>query len=377
MNKRRIPVAKPALNGNERRYVLDCMDTTWISTRGAYVERFENAFAAATGSRHAVSCANGSAALHLCLLALGIGPGDEVIVPTLTFVATANAVTYTGAKPVFVDVDANHWCLDLQAVKAKLTSRTKAIIPVHLYGHLADMDAIMTLAGEYKLAVVEDAAQAHGASCNGRKTGTLGHIAAFSFFANKTLTCGQGGMVTTADAQLAERVRHIANVGLTPDREYWHDMVGFNYRITNLEAAIGLAQTERFDYHLAQRHRVVSRYRKRLADIAGLHLQEIRQGVISGNWMVNVLLSGANTQIIRICRAHLDAQGIETRTGFPPVHRMPPYAGDGTTELPVAERISRESLTLPTYADLGDNDIDFICTQLQVFLRKNQLNTVW
>ena len=263
-DRHHIPVAAPALDGNEKAYVLDCLESTWISSTGKYLDRFEADFAEFCGVRHAVACSNGTTALHLALVALGVGPGDEVIVPTLTFVATANTVTYCGARPVFVDIDAETWYIDPAAIEAKITPRTKGIIAVHLFGHPADMKAIGTVASRHGLWVMEDAAQAHGAEIGGRRTGSLGDIATFSFFGNKIITTGEGGMVTTSDDDLAKRMRLLRTHGMDPDRRYWHPVIGYNYRMTNVTAAIGVAQLERVQWQLARRQELAGWYRDAL-----------------------------------------------------------------------------------------------------------------
>ena len=242
MTKTFIPVAAPSLEGNEKKYVMDCLESTWISSTGEYVDRFEGAFAEFCGVKHAVSCSNGTTALHLTLLALGVGPGDEVIVPTLTFVATANSVVYCGGRPVFVDVQADTWNIDPALIEAKITSRTKGIIVVHLFGLSVDMDPVLSLARRRGLFVIEDAAQAHGAEYKKKRVGSLADVATFSFFGNKIITTGEGGMVVTDDASIANKVELLKNHGMDPNRRYWHPIIGYNYRMTNVAAAIGLAQ---------------------------------------------------------------------------------------------------------------------------------------
>ncbi|HEX5576551.1 MAG TPA: DegT/DnrJ/EryC1/StrS aminotransferase family protein, partial [Gemmatimonadales bacterium] len=234
MTSRFIPVAAPMLVGNEKAYVLDCLDSSWISSAGQYVSRFEAAFADFCGVKHAVACCNGTAALHVALSALGVGPGDEVIVPTLTFVATANAVIQCGARPVFVDSEPETWNIDPALIEAKITPRTKGIIVVHLYGHPAEMESIVSTARRHGLFVVEDAAEAHGAEHNGRRVGSLGDVGIFSFFGNKIITTGEGGMVTTSDDTLAARVRQLKAQGIDPNRRYWYPVIGYNYRMTNV-----------------------------------------------------------------------------------------------------------------------------------------------
>ena len=252
-----IPVAAPALIGNEKAYVLDCLESSWISSNGAYIERFETVFADFIGTRHALSCCNGTVALHLALLALDVRPGDEVIVPSLTYVASANAVMYCGAKPVLVDSEPETWNLDPARIEELINPRTRGIIVVHLYGHPANMDPILEIARRRHLFVVEDAAEAHGATYRGQKVGTLGDLATFSFYGNKVITTGEGGMVCTNNEVLARKVRQLKGQGQDPRRRYWFPIVGYNYRMTNIEAAIGLAQLERIEVA----HRPTSRDR--------------------------------------------------------------------------------------------------------------------
>jgi perosamine synthetase len=248
-----IPVAAPMLAGNEKKYVMDCLDSNWISSRGTYIERFENAFADFCGARHALSCTNGTTALHLALLALGVGAGDEVIVPTLTFVATANAVTYCGARPVMIDAEPRTWNINPCLIEEKITPRTRGIIVVHLYGHPVDMDPVIEIARRHGLFVLEDAAEAHGAIYKGQVAGSIGDIATFSFFGNKVLSTGEGGMVVTNDPELASKIRLLKDQGMDPNRRYWYPVIGYNYRMTNVAAAIGLAQVEKADWHIQQR----------------------------------------------------------------------------------------------------------------------------
>ena len=278
MTKRFIPVAAPLLTGNEKAYVLDCIESSWISSCGKYVEKFERTFADFCGVRYAVSCSSGTAALHVALLALGVGPGDEVIVPTLTFVATANAVTYCGARPRFVDIEPDTWTLDPGLVEAKITARTKAILPVHLYGHVANMDAITEIARRHNLFVVEDAAEAHGAEFRGRRVGSLSDVAAFSFYGNKIISCGEGGMVVTDSEPLARYAAQLRGQGVDSKKRYWFPIIGYNYRMPNLTAAVGLAQLERIDCHLNRRREVASWYRDNLRDVPGIGWQAPKDG---------------------------------------------------------------------------------------------------
>jgi perosamine synthetase len=368
---RRIPVAAPALVGREKEYVLDALESGWISSNGPYIERFESAFARFCNVRHAVSCCNGTAALHAALLALGVGPGDEVIVPTLTFVATANAVAYCGARPVLADVEPQSWNLDPAALPALLSPRTKGIVPVHLYGHPAEMEAISRLARRHGLFIVEDAAEAHGATYDGRVAGSLGDLAAFSFYGNKLLTTGEGGMVVTDDARLAERARQFKGQGMDPRRRYWFPILGFNYRMTNLAAAIGVAQLEVAEWHLKRRGEVAAQYRRRLGSLPGIRMQIEQPRVRSAHWMTTVLLEGASAARRDAVMAALAEAGVETRPAFPPMHRLPMYRDQAEARaFPVADAVADAGISLPTFAALAEEDVAFVCDRLAAALHQ-------
>jgi perosamine synthetase len=366
-----IPIAEPALVGNERAYVLDCLDTTWISSRGAYIGRFERAFAEFCGVRHAVACSSGTAALHLALLALGVGPGDEVIVPTLTYVATANAVGYCGARPVFVDSEPATWNLDPAALEARITPRTKGIIAVHLYGHPADMCAVRTVAARHNLFVVEDAAEGLGAEVYGRRAGALGDVAAFSFYGNKILTTGEGGMVTCDDDLLAERARRFREQGQSPDRQYWFCVVGYNYRMTNIAAAIGLAQLERIDWQLARRRENAALYRAALVGCAALRMGDEQPWARHVHWMNSALLAldaplGRDALI-----AALAVRGVETRPFFYPLHTLPIYQAAGLGQpFPIAESVAARGLSLPSSALLTPEEIAYVAETLATLIEQ-------
>lgn len=364
--RRIIPIGAPALVGNEKKYVMECMESTWISSRGPYLERFEEAFADFCGAPHAVSCSSGTAALHMALLVLGVGLGDEVIVPTLTYVSCANAVAYCGARPVFVDSDPETWNLDPSLIASKITARTKGIIAVHLYGHPADMDPILAVARKHGLFVLEDAAQAHGALYRGRRAGTLADAAVFSFFASKILTTGEGGMVVTANAELARRVRELKGQGMSPDRRYWHSVIGYNYGMTNVAAAIGLAQVEKAAWHVERHREVSSWYRQDLQHRAQVVFQGCKEWAEPAYWMVSVMLTDEDVDRDRVI-ATLWQQGIETRPVFYPLHTLPPYAPyrePGPESLAVAERIAGRGISLPTWAGLAREDVRFVCDEL-------------
>ncbi len=260
MRRSAIRVAEPLLNGNERAYVLDCLDSTWISSRGKYIERFERSVADFCGVEHAVATNNGTTALHLALVAQGIGPGDEVIVPTLTYIASVNAIRFCGATPVFVDSVGPQMTLDPQHVEDRITAKTRGIVTVPLYGHPVDIAAIEGIAGRRGLFVVEDAAEAMGAKVQGRRVGAWGDCATFSFFGNKIITTGEGGMIVTNNSSLAQRMRFLRGQAVSSERCYWHTDVGFNYRMTNVAAAIGCAQMEQIEDHLERRQRVARQY---------------------------------------------------------------------------------------------------------------------
>jgi perosamine synthetase len=373
MNKRWIPVAAPMLVGNEKAYIMDCMESGWISSAGKYVLKFEAAFAEFCGAKHAISCCNGTAALHLSLLALGVGPGDEVIVPTLTFVATANAVTYCGARPVFVDSEAETWTLDPALIEAKITPRTRGIIAVHLYGHPARMDALKSIARKHNLFLIEDAAEAHGAEYQGRGVGALGDIAAFSFYGNKIIATGEGGMVVTDDKTLARRATQLRGQGQDFERRYWFPIIGYNYRMMNLPAAIGLAQLERADWHLQRRSEVAAWYLEELQDVRGITWQAEKEWAKPAHWLFSLILNDDIPFNRDALMAQLERRGVETRPVFYPMHVLPPYleiAQGGA--YPVAERLARRGLSLPTWAGLTREDIRFVCDALRECLHDMQ-----
>lgn len=361
----RISIASPTLNGNEKKYVNECIDTGWISANGRFVCEFEDKFAAFCGTKYAVACSNGTVTLHLALKALGIGPGDEVIMPTLTYIATANAVTYCGATPVFVDSEQDTWNVDCTDVEKKITKRTKAIIPVHLYGLAANMDAIMEIAGKYNLHVIEDAAEAHGATWNGRRVGSIGDIGSFSFFGNKIITCGEGGMLTTDNEELYNIIKLLRSQGVDPSKRYWHTTVAYNYRMTNLQAAVGLAQLEKIDWHLEQRQRVARLYEKYLPMLGDLvTVQAVPERGTHVYWMNSVMLSDKVSKSRDQVMEEMEARNIEMRPLFYPMHVMPPYE-DSTVYCPVAESLAARGINLPSHALLTEEQVKYIVESLK------------
>ena len=367
---RRISVSRPTLAGNERKYVDECLDTSWVSSLGRFIPAFETEFARYCGVGHALSCNNGTTALHLALLGMGCGPGHEVIVPTLTYVASANTVTYCGAKPVLVDAEPRTMNLDPAQVEALITPRTRAIMAVHLYGHPADMAPLADIARRFGLALVEDAAEAHGAHYRGRMAGALADIGTFSFFGNKIITTGEGGMITTSDGDVAARLRLLRGQGMDPQKRYWFPIVGYNYRMTNIQAAIGLAQMEAIDEHLAARQRVRRWYDEQLADLAELIQLPIEEPWARHSfWMYTVLLEDAVTR--RLSRdalmAELERDGIETRPVFYPMHVLPPYLERGR-RFPVADRLAATGLNLPTHAMLTEGDVEYVVSRIRTHI---------
>ena len=358
---RRIPIAAPVLAGREKEYVLDCLESSWISSTGRYVEEFERAFAEFCGVRHAIACCNGTVAVHLALLAAEAGPGDEVIVPTLTYVASANPVLYCGATPVLVDVDPVTGNIDPDAIEAAVTPRTKAIVVVHLYGHPADMDAIDALARRHGLRVVEDAAEAHGAEYRGRRAGSLGDVGTFSFYGNKIITTGEGGMVTCdSDAQM-RRIRQLRGQGQDPDRRYWFPIVGFNYRMTNVAAAIGLAQLETVDWHMARRRENAAWYEEELGDVPGISLSPEASWVRSAFWMACLVLDEGGERERDLLTDRLAERGVETRPFFYPMHTLPMYrAAAADRTFPVAESLAARGINLPSGASLTREDVAYV-----------------
>lgn len=354
-----IPVYRPDLSGNERRYVLDCVDSSWISSLGVYIERFERAVAGFTGSAHAVAVCNGTVALHLAFHCLGIGPGDEVIVPSFTYIASVNTIAQTGATPVFAESRAEDWLLDVDDVARRITPRTKAIVPVHLYGAACDMPALRALADAHGVALVEDCAEALGTTLDGRHVGTWGEAATFSFFGNKTVTTGEGGMVTTDSDELARALRQVKGQGQSQTRRYWHEVLGFNYRMTNIAAAIGTAQMERIDAILARKREIAAGYRERLAD-GPVTFQRPLPGVVGSEWLVSVLLP-PGTDRDRLM-ADMAEQRVETRPVFYCAHHMPMYQNG--QRLPVAESIAARGLSLPSYPALTGRDLDRVVAAL-------------
>ncbi len=343
-----IPIAIPNLGGNEFNYLMDAFLSTWISSKGDYILRFEEEFSkycfAGMKKNFGVAVSNGTVALHLALVALGIGEGDEVIVPDLTFAATVNAVLHAGATPVIVDIEQDSWCIDPKEIEKAITPKTKAVIPVHLYGQPCDMKSIMDIAKKHNLLVIEDCAEAHGAEFEGQKVGTFGDVGCFSFFANKVITTGEGGMCITANQELADKMRTLRDHGMSKTKRYWHDCVGFNYRMTNLQAAIGLAQLERIDLILKEKENLENLYKKQLEKFDNIHFQlSDIPGRKKITWMISILYDGDKEKLMQ----NFTDNKIEVRPFFYPLSDMPIYK-DYVFSSKVAKEISKKGMNFPT-----------------------------
>ncbi len=349
--KATIPIAEPSLGEEELNNVMQAVKSGWISSQGEFILEFEQKFAQYCGISQGIATSNGTVALHLALKALGIREGDEVIVPALTFIATANTVTYCNAKPVFVDSHPLYWCIDPAKIEERVTDRTRAIIPVHLYGHPCDMDAVLKVAKNHNLHVIEDAAEAHGASYRDKRVGSFGHINCFSFYGNKIISTGEGGMCLTDDQELSRRMRILRDHGMNPNRRYWYDVVGFNYRMTNLQAAVGAAQVGKLDGLIAKRRQLADWYKEAFRDLVDrglITLPPEMPWAKSVYWMYSILIEdGFGTSRDELINS-LRESGIETRPLFYPLHLMPPYQPQNSVRFPVAEELSRKGLNLPS-----------------------------
>ncbi|HEY5377807.1 MAG TPA: DegT/DnrJ/EryC1/StrS family aminotransferase [Polyangiaceae bacterium] len=364
-----IPVCEPNLGGRELEYVTKAVSGGWISSSGSYVGEFEREFAKYLGVPHAVTTTSGTTALHLALVAAGIGPGDEVIIPAFTMIASAFAVCYTGAKPVFVDSDVSNWNIDPSLVAAKVTKKTKAIMPVHVYGHACDMDELQKIADAHGLLVIEDAAEAIGSFYKGRKCGAIGDINCFSLFANKLITTGEGGMVVARDDRFIERLRYYKNLCFPLDgsRRYVHDEIGFNYRMPNVLAAIGLAQLERAEFYLECRRSNAARYNALLLGQKGITIPPEAPWTSSSYWMYSILIGDDFGMSRDEVMTRLKAAGIETRSFFVSMHRQPAlakYGCDVSGQYPVTDELARTGLCLPSTSGLTDAQIARIVKEL-------------
>jgi perosamine synthetase len=367
----KIAVAEPEIGELEEKYVADAMQSGWVSSLGPYLTRFETEFAEYCGTAYAPSVTNGTSALQIALRALGVGPGDEVLVPGLTFAAVAAVVVALGARPVLVDVEDATWCIDPDAARHAITPARRALVAVHSYGHPADLDPLLELCRANQMVLVEDCAEAHGAKYKGRTVGSIGDAGIFSFYGNKIITTGEGGIVTTSDAVLAERIRFLRDHAMVPNRRYFHSEVGYNMRLTNIQAAMGCAQLSQIDRFLAKRDEVLGWYRDDLSDCEGVSLNPSMAWAEPVNWMVCVRLDQPWASHRDDILADLASQGVDSRPFFVPLDQLPPYqdaprvAADGSAAMPVATEVAAASFNLPSSTKLHRADVSTVCHALR------------
>lgn len=364
-----IPVNEPALSGNERQYLLECLDTGWISSEGPFVDRFETEFARKVGRQYGVAVANGSAALDVAVAALGLGAGDEVILPTFTIISCAAAIVRSGAKPVVVDADPVTWNMDVGQIESCITPSTKAIMVVHIYGLPVDMTPLLEVAQRHNLAIIEDAAEMHGQTYRGQPCGSFGDISTFSFYANKHITTGEGGMVLTNDPALADRCRSLRNLCFQPQKRFVHEDLGWNFRMGNLQAALGVAQLEQLDGFIQRKREIGRHYTEGLTGVAGLQLPLAATNYAeSVYWVYGLVLDDAVPFDAAEAMQRLKAQGIGTRPFFWPMHEQPVFHKMGLFEgekHPVAERIARRGFYVPSGLALTDGQIDQVIASVK------------
>ena len=359
-----IPVNEPHLGARELEFVSECVRTGWVSSSGKFITEFENRWAQYCGRKHGVAVSNGTVALQLAFEALDLKPGDEVIMPTFTIISCAQAVVFAGGTPVLVDSDARTWCMDTTQLKNKITARTRAIMPVHIYGHPVDMEPVTNLAEKHGLAVIEDAAEAHGAEYRSRRCGSFGLMSCFSFYANKLVTTGEGGMVLTDDRALAERLRSLRNLCFLPGRRFYHEELGFNFRLTNLQASLGVAQIERMDEIIRKKRWIGEEYTHRLQHLKTIQLPVEEKWARSVYWMYGIVLSPDTRMNAVEFAEKLKSRGIETRPFFLGMHEQPVFQRQGLFKgecYPVAERIARQGLYLPSGIGLTPEQLRTVC----------------
>ncbi|MFC1964599.1 DegT/DnrJ/EryC1/StrS family aminotransferase [Chloroflexota bacterium] len=366
-----IPVNEPLFIGKEKEYLNQCIDQAWISSEGTFVKRFEEGFSSYVGVKYGVAVCNGTAALEVAVAAAGLGEGDEVIMPAFTIISCALGIIRPGAKPVLVDAEPETWNMDTGQIESRITEKTKAIMVVHTYGHPVDMDPVMDLACKYRLKIIEDAAEVHGAEYKGRKAGSIGHVGCFSFYANKIITSGEGGMVVTSDETIAERSRAYRNLCFRPEKRFYHTEIGYNFRMTNLQAAIAFAQLEHIDKLIQIKRRNAMLYSEWLRDIGDIKLPVEKEWAKNVYWMYGIELKDRagmdNEELARM----LQAKGVDTRLFFFGMHEQPVFHKMGLFEgehYPVAERLARRGLYLPSGLALRDEQIETVCKALHDIL---------
>lgn len=359
-----IPVSEPLLDGRALSYVEEALRTGWISSEGRFIAEFEKCWAEYCGVSHGIAVCNGTAAIEAALAALGLPAGSEVILPSFTIISCVAAVLRTGCRPILVDCEPDTWCLDAAEVERKISDKTRAIMPVHIYGHMAEMNPLVEIARKFDLAIVEDAAEAHGAQYHGRRAGGIGTMGCFSFYANKIVTTGEGGMVVTHDARLADRLRSLRNLCFQSGQRFLHAELGYNFRMTNLQAAIGLAQVQQIEDHLARKRRMGALYGERLRAVNGLQLPVERPNVKNVYWMYGVVLEDSVPFDAATFAVRLKEQGVDTRPFFLGMHEQPALRDRGLfvgETYPVTERLARRGLYLPSGLGLTEREIDTVC----------------
>jgi perosamine synthetase len=376
-----IPVNEPLLNGNEWKYVKDCIDTGWISSAGNYIEEFESRWSSYCGMKYGIAVSNGTTALQVAIHCLNLKPGDEVILPTFTIISCALAVVEVGAVPVLVDSNPRTWCMDVSQVETLITPRTRAIMPVHIYGHPVDMDPLLRLAEKYSLAIIEDAAEVHGAEYLSKRNpehpewrlcGGMGHISTFSFYANKLITTGEGGMLLTNNPLFNDRARSLRNLGFRNDRRFFHTEIGFNYRLTNLQAALGVAQIERFDSIIEKKRWIGTAYTKQLQELNVLQLPVEEPWAHQVYWMYGLVLNESTGIDASHFAQRLRALGVDTRPFFLGMHEQPLFLEQGLFKdehYPIAERIARQGLYLPSGLALSEEQLNHVCDAVKKVLQ--------
>jgi perosamine synthetase len=363
-----IPVSEPDLGIDERNLLNSAFDSGWISSHGKYVNEFQTSWAEECGGKYSLAVSNGTVALHLILVALGIGPGDEVIVPSLTFIASVNCISYVGANPVFADVNRDTWCIDVETIKDLITPKTKAVMGVHLYGNASGATAVRDLCNEYGILFIEDAAEAPFGSANGEKVGSIGHVSSLSFFGNKIITSGEGGAVVTSNEELFLKMKLLRDQGMDPDRRYFFTEIGYNFRLTNLQCAILCAQLARSKALLEARRSIYHKYDSILNESNQIVQQVISENVISSPWLYTFRLSEDSNSSINELAAHLKQNGIETRPIFIPIHHLPPYKVYENLDLPNSDLISRLGLSLPTSSKMSLDEVEYVAEKAYNYL---------
>ena len=363
---KKIPVSEPLLDGKELEYVTDCLKSGWVSSGGKYTVEFENKFSRYINAKHSITSCNGTTALHLAVLSLGIGNNDEVIVPNFTMIASVNPIVYTGAKPVFVDVEPRTWNIDINKIEENITEKTKAIMTVHIFGHPCDMDPILAIAKKHDLFTIEDAAEAIGAEYKKKKVGCLGDVGAFSFYGNKIITTGEGGMTVTNNDELAERIRLFKNHWFDKERTYIHKNVGFNYRMTNIQAAIGLAQLENVEKHIKIKRKIAQNYNRLLKEVDGIRTPIEEKWAKNVFWMYAILIQNSFGKQRDFLRKELEKLGIDTRLLFAPMNSQPCFKFlNDNNHYPVTEDLYKGGFYLPSGLRLSEEEIRYVTDSIK------------